>query len=355
MIGQPRLQHQPIRIAAFRALHLGDLLLAVPALRALRAGFPHAEITLIGLPWAASFVRRFHHYVDRFVEFAGFPGIAEVEVIPERTAWFIAQQRAYHYDVVIQMHGSGQTSNRLALALGGRMTVGYFEGSDKGDLTLGEPYPDTQPEVYRNLGLAQMLGCPAANPDLEFPLYSGDYAGANMLLSRCQRAPRPYIGLHVGAHAPARRWPVAYFARVADELAHLCNAQVILTGGIDEQTTVQFLEEQMTTRPINLAGKTSLGALAAIIESMDLFISNDTGPAHLADALGTPSITIFGPADYQRWAPLNQHLHRVVRSPVACSPDCGWACATDHHCLEWVKPAMVIEAACDLLAKGAVA
>jgi ADP-heptose:LPS heptosyltransferase len=110
----------------------------------------------------------------------------------------------------------------------------------------------------------------------------------------------------------------------------------------------------MTTRPVNMAGKTSLGGLAALIDRLDLFISNDTGPAHIAYALGTPSITIFGPADYRRWAPLVQSLHRIVRHPVACSP-CGyWDCPIDHRCLRKVYPGSLIEAAGDLLAKGAV-
>src|SRR3954451_11977568 len=87
------------KIAVFRALYLGDLLLAIPALRALRAGFPGAEITLIGLPWAASFAQRFERYVDRFVEFPGYPGIDEVVVEPERSARFLAEQRAYGYDL----------------------------------------------------------------------------------------------------------------------------------------------------------------------------------------------------------------------------------------------------------------
>src|SRR5438128_4644818 len=91
---------QPRKIAVFRALYLGDLLLAVPALRSIRAGFPNAEITLIGLPWAASdFVRRFHHYIDRFVEFVGYAGISEVAVVPERTERFLAEQRAYGYEL----------------------------------------------------------------------------------------------------------------------------------------------------------------------------------------------------------------------------------------------------------------
>jgi len=87
------------RIAIFRALYLGDMLLAVPALRSIRAGFPDAEITLIGLPWATDFSHGFSHYIDRFVEFAGYPGIAEVEVDPGRTRRFLEDQRTYGYDL----------------------------------------------------------------------------------------------------------------------------------------------------------------------------------------------------------------------------------------------------------------
>src|SRR5690348_11203743 len=112
MIELAALQKRTRRIAIFRGLQLGDLLEAVPAQRAIRAGFPSAEITLIGLPWAESFVRRFHRYIDRFVEFAGFPGIDEAEFVPERSERFIREQRAYGYDLAIQMHGSGRVSNR---------------------------------------------------------------------------------------------------------------------------------------------------------------------------------------------------------------------------------------------------
>jgi ADP-heptose:LPS heptosyltransferase len=342
------------RIAVFRALQLGDLIQAVPALRALRAAFPCAEITLVGLPWARSFVERCSRYIDRFVEFPGFPGIAEREVVGERTARFIAEQRSYAYDLAIQMHGSGRTSNRVARALGAQMTAGYFEGCNEGALTFAAPYPDDQPEVYRNLGLIKLLGYPADDPTLEFPLDAGDYAEAAALLPREQDAMRPRIGIHVGARAPSRRWPTSYFATLADELAHLWHAQIILTGNTDELSTVRSVEEQMTTRPLNLAGKTSLGGLAAIIANLDLFISNDTGPAHIASALGTASIIIFGPADYRRWAPLDQSLHRIMRHPVACSP-CGYRdCPIDHRCLRKISPESGLKAAGELLAKGAI-
>jgi ADP-heptose:LPS heptosyltransferase len=354
MIELSKVTWPPKRIAVFRALQLGDMLVAVPALRAIRTGFPRAEITLIGLPWAASFVQRFHHYIDQYVEFAGFPGIDEVEVVPERTARFLDEQRAYGYDLVIQMHGNGRASNHFVLTLGGHMTVGYFEGIMPARFTLGAPYPRDRPEVLRNLGLAKLLGCPEYDARLEFPLFNEDHAEATALLRRLPRESRPWIGLHAGARPPVRRWPAEFFARVADVLASQFKAQVILTGGPDERSTIQEVVELMETLPLNVAGETSLGGLAALISELDLFISNDTGPAHIADAIETPSITIFGPADYRRWASLNHERHPIVRRLVPCSPCSYWECPIDHRCLRWVTPEMVIEVAENLLSKEAV-
>jgi ADP-heptose:LPS heptosyltransferase len=345
---------KPQRIAIFRALQLGDLLQAIPALRAIRAGFPGAEITLIGLPWAKSFTQRFHHYIDRFVEFVGFPGISEMEVLPERIAGFIKEQRAYAYDIAIQMHGSGRTSNRFILALGAKMTAGYYTGSCPERLTLSVPYPDNQPEVYRNLGLAKLLTCEDCNPRLEFPLCNQDRSEAVTLLSKLPRLNGPWIGIHAGARPSSRRWPVPYFAAIADDLALKYNAQIILTGSADEKEIVQAVEAHMKIRPLNVAGETSLGGLAALISELDLFVSNDTGPAHIANALDTPSITIFGPADHRRWAPLDQERHPIVRHAVECSP-CSYSdCPIDHRCLGWLHPEMVMTVAERLLEGGFV-
>ena len=351
--------HSTRRIAVFRALHLGDLLLAVPALRALRAGFPQAEITLIGLPWAAAFARRFSRYIDRFVEFVGYPGINEVDVIPHRTRRFLAEQRACGYDLVIQMHGSGHTSNPFVLALGGRATAGYFEDCclpgeqhSREKLTITAPYPHDRHEIFRNLDLVGLLGCSNLDPTLEFPLFDRDYAETAGLLKKLRRAKGPLIGLHPGSHSPARRWPAEYFAATADYLARRLHAQIVLTGGPTEETIVQAVDAQMQTRPLNVAGKTSIGGLAALIAGLDLFISNDTGPAHIATAVDTPSVTIFGPADCQRWAPLDQVHHPVVRRPVACSPCSYWECPIDHRCLRWLSPTTVIKEARRLLKRN---
>jgi len=340
---------QPRKIAVFRALYLGDLLLAVPALRSIRTGFPGAEITLIGLPWAASFARRFSRYIDRFVEFVGYPGIQEVDADPEKCDAGLEEQRAYGYDLVIQMHGNGRVSDEFALALNGQVTVGYYEDILPAGLTVGMPYPEDEPEVLRNLGLARLLGCRNLDPELEFPLFNEDRGEAARLLRRLTRANRPWIGLHAGAKSPARRWPAEYFARVADHFAQRFNAQIILTGSPIDESIVQILVERMGIQPLNVAGQTSLGGLAALISELDLFISNDTGPAHIANAVDTPSITIFGPVDPGGWAALDQSRHPIVRRGVSCSP-CEYSeCPIDHRCLRWITPDSVIEVAEKLL------
>jgi ADP-heptose:LPS heptosyltransferase len=347
---------QPRRIAIFRALYLGDLLLAVPALRAIRHGYPDAEITLIGLPWAASFAGRFGAYVDRFVAFAGYPGLAEVPVVPARVAAFLAEQRAYGYDLAIQMHGSGRFSNCFVAALGARAAAGYYEGAPPAGLALAAPYPDDRPELLRNLGLAALLGLPADDTHMEFPLRPHDLAEAEALLGpRLHRAGGLCFGLHPGAKAPARRWPADYFVALGTALARRYGARVVVTGGPGEEEIAHAVAEGIGGAAVNLAGKTSLGGLAAVISRLDLFIGNDTGPSHLAHALRTPSITLFGPVDVRRWAPLDRARHVVLREPVPCSP-CGHAeCPIDHRCLRWITPERVLQAAERFLRKGAVA
>ena len=217
-----------LKIAVFRALYLGDLLTAVPALRALRRHFPTAEITLIGLPWAESFVRHIP-YLDRFVPFEGYPGIDETPVDPARVAGFLAEQRAYEYDIAIQMHGSGEASNSFVPDLGARLTVGYYRGARPDYLTLARPYPDDLPEVRRNLNLVRLLGATSRDTHLEFPLLPEDNREAAALLDDLGVENGPLIGIHPGAKSPARRWPAESYAAAADLLADRTDAQILIT------------------------------------------------------------------------------------------------------------------------------
>jgi len=344
------------RLAIVRALHLGDLLLAVPAFRAIRQGFPGAEITLIGLQWSADFVRRFPHYLDRWREFPGYPGLLEVDADPARTEAFLRDERAYGYDLVLQMHGNGSVSNRFALDLHGTRTAGYYPEQPPEGLWLGAPYPDHLPEVLRHLGLVRLLGLPDDDRRLEFSILSEDVTAlAEVLPTDISQATRPLIGLHPGARPPARRWPPEFFAAVGDALIEKYGATVVVTGGPGEGGIAREIVGRMRHPAIDFAEKTNIGSLAALIDRLDLFISNDTGPAHVAVALDRPSITIFGPADRGRWAPLDQTWHAIAFQPVECAPCPHWECPIDHRCLRWVTPNQVLTLADRLLGANQVA
>src|SRR4051794_33736910 len=146
--------HPPPRIAVFRALQLGDMLCAVPALRALRGLYQHAHITLIGLPWARAFQRRYQRYLDDFIDFPGYPGLPERSPDLAAIPSFLLEVQRRSLDLAIQLHGSGQVTNPLIAMFGARHTTGFFlPGHWCPEPASFCPYPDREHEIRRNLRL----------------------------------------------------------------------------------------------------------------------------------------------------------------------------------------------------------
>ncbi len=304
------------RIAIFRALHLGDFLCSVPALRAVRDRYPRAEVTMIGLPWVRSLVERYS-YLDRCLDFPGYEGMEGVDWDRGRSSRFLEEARGYRYDLAIQMHGDGRVSNRFVAQLGARGSLGYRpgDGDHSRQLDLELVWEDGIHEIERWLRLVGVLGA-VGTPRMEFPLLPSDLVE----IERVAEAEgidlsRPLIGLHPGGKDPAKRWPVAQFAFVADALAAELSAQLIITGSHDEMDLAAAVAAEMRSGPACLvAGKTSLGGLAALLTQLRLLVTNDTGPSHLAAAVGTPSVVLFGPTDPAVWAPLDVECHRALWS-----------------------------------------
>jgi ADP-heptose:LPS heptosyltransferase len=301
------------RIAVLRALPgLGDFLCAVPALRALRAGHPDAELTLIGLPSTAGLVERFGHYLDELLPFPGFPGIPEVPLDPPRTVAFLADAQRRPYDLAIQMHGSGIATNPFVALLGARRVAGLFvAGLPVPDPELFLPYPADVPEPVRYLALMEFLGLPAHDVALEFPLLPDDEAAWQELAERHGLSAGGYACVNPGAAEPRRRWPADRFAAVADVLARR-GLTIVLTGSAAERGLTAAVAAAMRAPAVDVAGQTTLGSIAAFLAHAALTVTNDTGTSHLAAALGAPSAVVFSASDPRRWAPIDGSRHRAL-------------------------------------------
>lgn len=305
------------RIAILRALYFGDFLCAVPAWRALRAAFPNACITLIGLSWARSLAARFPRYIDEFVEFPGYPGLPEQDFCPADVLDFFSKMHARQFDLALQMHGSGRYVNEVISLLGARSQAGfYLPGEYCPDLRNFIPYPDTISEVHRHLSLMSALGIPLKGDDLEYPVTPAerDAFWARKEIQTLRE--KPYVCLHPGGRGANRRWRPDYFGRIADRLlAH--DLEVVITGMQGEEAIGEAVMRSMNGVPLSLIGRTDLAEVGVLMESAALLVANDTGVSHVASALRLPSVIICTGSDPQRWGPLDRQRHRVLTSEEA--------------------------------------
>lgn len=300
----------------FRALQLGDMLCAVPALRALRAALPGTRITLVGLPWAEQFVQRFSLYLDDFIAFPGHAAFPEQAVQQRQLLDFYHAMQARGDCLAVQMHGSGEFSNGIVKSFRARTTAGYAPVSSSDcDRQCFFPYPANGPEPLRLLHLVELLGATPMGTHLEFPLTDDDWDELNASGMNASLVPGNYVCIHPGARLRDKCWPAALFAKVADHIAETYGLAIVLTGSVKEHALTSTVAQHMRMPAVNAAAPISIGAMAALMSGARLLVCNDTGVSHIAAGLKLRSVIIFSKADVLRWAPLDRHLHRTVWDP----------------------------------------
>ena len=298
------------KLAVFRGLYLGDLVAATGALRALRHGYPEAEITLISLPWATALAPHLPH-VDRLLPYPGAPGL-DGGKSDEDLEKFLARMRAERFDLAVNMHGRGPTSTRLVASFEARRTAGFMGADiiDAPPLDVEVPWDAEIHESRKLLLLAKEAGgLPAgahggAEPELRVRVEDDRRARALLLPGR------PLALVHPGASVSEKRWPEDAFGQVAKGLLRRGYA-VAVTGGSKEKELTRRVAG-FAPGTLDLGGRTDLSTLVALVARASVVISNDTGPAHLAYASKTPSVTLFGPStDVDCWGPLDRGRHAV--------------------------------------------
>jgi ADP-heptose:LPS heptosyltransferase len=289
------------RVVALRAAGLGDLLTAVPALRALGDAFPDHELTLVTDRNLASMVPLIEG-VDSVVRVRG------LRVLPR------VLDRA---DVAVNLHGSGPQSHRVLLAAEPRRLIAHRH-AEVPESEGGPPWKDGEHEVVRWARLLESEGIPCD------PTRLG--------LRRPDPTIRCAVGatvVHPGAGQAARRWPLSRWIGVVRRLV-ADGRRIVLTGSVQERSANSILADEVGLDDgVNLAGRTNVAGLAAIVANSALVLSSDTGIAHLATAYDVPSLTLFGPTPPAEWGPLVQRdIHVVIWSgqrgdPRADRPDEG--------------------------------
>lgn len=293
-----------MKIAVFRPLGLGELLLTVPALRALDAAYPAAHITLVGAARSRPLALRLRRYLDGYLEFPGFPGIpgpANLNALPG----FFDQARAARFDLVLQMQGSGELANPLVLLMGGARTAGYYRfGRFCPDPGRYLPWHDEESEVERSLHLLEHLGAPAKGTQLEFPVQEGDLREAGRF------GADGYAVLHPDPR-PGASWTPARFAELGDALAAE-GLPVALTGTTRSGAVTRAVREAMRAPALDLAGRTTLGSFGALVMRARLVVAAHPGVAVLAAATRTPAVLIAPGATLQ------DALQNIARA-LACA------------------------------------
>ncbi|MEV4711030.1 glycosyltransferase family 9 protein [Micromonospora sp. NPDC049374] len=286
-------------ILALRALGVGDLVTAVPALRALRVAYPDQQLVLAAPAWLGPLVELVGG-VDRLLPTDGLTRL---------------DRPAGRVEVAVNLHGRGPRSHRLLAAVRpGRLLA--FANAETPHVD-GPEWDDEEHEVWRWCRLLRGYGVPADPTDLDLRRPEPGLAAGGVTV------------LHPGSKEPAKRWPAGRYAALARELTGRGH-RVVLTGSASERAGVARIAYQAgLPAAAVLAGRTDLAQLAALIAGARLVVSGDTGVAHLATGYRTPSVVLFGPVPPARWGPPpERRRHRALWAGARAWP--AWDGVGDH-------------------------
>jgi heptosyltransferase-2 len=322
---------------------IGDAVLTAPALMAIRKGFPQAKIALLVKPAIAELLHH-HPAVDEIVLYrdpgphAGLGGKLTLARLLRRG----------RYDLAILLQNAFEAAAITALA---SIPNRYGYATDGRSLLLTHRVPLT-PKIRRKhqahyyLELLRPLGIPVEPEPPMLRTTPGEDAEAIEHLRAFGVDPmKVLIGLNPGSiYGTAKRWLPERFAEVADRVAAEHGGVVLIFGGRGEEELGAAIAGKMTAPAIVLSGRTTVRRLMALIKQCRLFITNDTGPMHIATAFGVPTVAIFGPTDPATTSPFGSR-HELVRHPVDCSPCLLRECPIDHRCMQGISVEMVRAAA----------
>ncbi len=310
-----KMRHPPARIIVFRRCCLGDTLMMTPLLAALDTAYPAATITYAVGKWSAAGL-------------TGNPHLDHLLLLPDKPSWrdwvrIIGKVRLGRFDLAVIPERSPLPALALALA-GVPQRVGLDSAGRGFALTRRVPVREIRHETDLALDLAQALGLAATTRRPHYQPTAAAMAQVEQLLMDNQVQPPIFIihpggGSNPGVTMDAKRWPAERFAAVAATLQASYGGTVVIVGAASDRPLVDATQAALPTPAVDLCERLTLPALAALCTHATLYLGNDAGTTHLAEAAGAPVVAIFGPTDPAQYGPTDQ-ISEAVWDPQTCGP-----------------------------------
>jgi ADP-heptose:LPS heptosyltransferase len=343
------------KIAVLRPSAVGDFVLALPALHALRQCYREAEIVYLGKQWHADFLRGRPGPVDRVEVVPPCPGVGmppDTSCETSAIEAFVARMRACGFDLAVQLYGGGEYSNPFTARLGARLSIG-MKSPRAPPLDRWISFGPLQNRRLHLLEVASLAGACGLHLGPELEVAGADRREADHVLPA--QASQPLVVIHPASSDPRRCWAPERFARLADVLAEQ-GALIAVNGTVSEAPLVRQVIEGMRHPALDLTARLSLGGLCGLLERAALLVSNDSGPLHLGLAIGTPCVGIYWLSNLIESGPLRQGRHRAALSLRTRCPLCGAEnltsrCAHDVSFVDDVSLEEVVGLALELFAE----
>lgn len=333
------------RILLIKPSSLGDIVHAFPVVSAIKTQWPGSHITwLVKRQWA-----------DLVERAEGVDCVWPVEMTVRSWIREGRALRAQRFDIAIDLQGLFRSAI-VARFSGAPTRIGFANGREGSPWFYTQRIPVLSPDIHavdRYLSVVAALGSSLpGKPRFGLRLLEKDMATVREL---CRRKgfsmDKPWVAMNIGARWPTKRWPPASFAAVVDQLHETHRVPVIMIGSAYERAYTNRLRA-LTDRPfVDLTGEIPLGCLPALLSTATAMITNDSGPMHIAAALGVPVIAMFGPTSAIRTGPYGAG-HHVLAGQVSCSPCFSRVCRhnPELECLHLIKPTQVVDVIRPLLA-----
>jgi heptosyltransferase I len=336
---------------------IGDVVHALPVLEALRKGLPEARIDwvveedsaqiLVGHPALNRIILSRRKLWQQQLAGAAHP----ISIFREITH-FLYDLRSFRYDLVIDLQGLLKSGVLVGLSRGKRK-IGMAGSREGAGLFLNErpiPVDYGQHAIDRYLRVAESIGCDGAGQGGRIPYAEADRKSIDEVLDRHGIQNGSLVAINPMAKWPTKLWKPERFAALAGRIREELGCQVVFTGSNSDRPVIHRIMGMMPCAPLSLAGQTSLKELAYLYTRCRLLVTTDTGPMHMAAAMGCPVVALFGPTAPWRTGPYGTG-HTVIRSDAGCSPCFNKRC--DHMtCMKEIRVDQVFEGVKEVLAAG---